>query len=52
MDPRKNKRLLASACAAMGITVDPLASPYELFDIVTCRRKVQRLDATKTPPQQ
>ena len=52
MDPRKNKRLLASACHAMGISVDPLASPFELYDIVTCRRKVQRFNPTTTPPPQ
>jgi len=52
MDPRTNKRLLASACAAMGITVDPLASPFDLYDIVTCRRKMQRPNPTKTPLQQ
>ena len=53
MDPSKNKRLLLSACHAMGISVDPLASPFELYDIVTCRRKMQKLNPTKTsPPQQ
>ena len=52
MDPSKNKRLLLSACQAMGISVDPLASPFELYDIVTCRRKMQRLNPTKTPPPQ
>lgn len=50
MDPVKNKRLLKEACGALGIQVDALDSPHDLYAKVTYQRKMQKKTAPVEKP--